>query len=71
MNQKGLNYLTMTVVGWIDIHFNPIRAKIIAEPQHYLYSSAANYATENRHGLFEIDLIELPPFGASHLYFPK
>jgi putative transposase len=26
------------------IHQNPVRAEIVAEPEHYLYSSAANYA---------------------------
>ena len=34
------------------IHQNPVRAEIVAEPEHYLYSSAANYAGEN--GLLEV-----------------
>jgi len=53
------------------IHKNPVRAKIVGEPEHYLYSSASNYAFENKNCLLEIDLIELPPFGGSGLYFPK
>lgn len=35
------------------IHQNPVRAGLVAQPGHYLYSSAANY--ENRKGLIEID----------------
>ncbi len=53
------------------IHLNPVRAKIVAESDQYLYSSASNYASENKNGLLEIDLIDLPPFGVSQLYFPK
>nr|WP_262918364.1 transposase [Mucilaginibacter straminoryzae] len=34
------------------IHHNPVRAHIVAEPQHYLYSSAANYAGEG--GLLDV-----------------
>src|SRR5688572_7763905 len=34
------------------IHQNPVRAEIVAEPEHYLYSSAANYAGEK--GLLEV-----------------
>ncbi|TVR83132.1 MAG: transposase, partial [Chitinophagaceae bacterium] len=26
------------------IHQNPVRAGLVAEPEHYLYSSASNYA---------------------------
>ena len=53
------------------IHLNPVRAKIVDEPDQYLYSSASNYASENKNGLLEMDLIELPPFGVSQLYFPE
>jgi putative transposase len=40
------------------IHQNPVRAGIVVHPEDYLYSSAKNYKTENRDGLFEIDLLE-------------
>ena len=53
------------------IHLNPVRAKIVTEPDQYLYSSASNYASENKSGLLKIDLIELPPFGVSEFYFPE
>jgi putative transposase len=36
------------------IHQNPVRAGIVAEPEHYLYSSAANYAGQQ--GLLEVVL---------------
>lgn len=35
------------------IHNNPVRAGIVAEPSHYLYSSAANY--EGKKELIDID----------------
>lgn len=92
LEQQGLNYLTLTIVGWIDIfsrqryrdivieslkycqehkglhinayvimsnhvHLNPVRAGIVAEPEHYLYSSAINYA--GGIGLLEVELMEL------------
>lgn len=38
------------------IHDNPVTAGIVAEPQHYLYSSASNYAGEG--GLLDVILIE-------------
>ena len=37
------------------IHENPTRAGLVAEPSHYLYSSAANY--EGKKGLMEIDFL--------------
>jgi putative transposase len=37
------------------IHQNPVRAGWVAEPEHYLYSSASNYATGK--GLIEIDFL--------------
>jgi putative transposase len=36
-------------------HENPVRAGLVTEPLHYLYSSAANY--EGKKGLMEIDLL--------------
>lgn len=38
------------------IHLNPVKAKIVAEPEHYLYSSAANYC--GRKGLLEVELLD-------------
>jgi len=37
------------------IHNNPVRAGIVAEPDHYLYSSARNYYTGS--GIIEIDFL--------------
>jgi len=37
------------------IHQNPVRAGLVDEPSHYLYSSAANY--ERGKGLIEIDFL--------------
>ena len=39
------------------IHLNPVRAGIVAEPQHYVYSSAGDYYA-NRKGLLDIELVE-------------
>ena len=36
------------------IHNNPVRAGIVVEPQHYLYSSASNYI--NGTGLIDVVL---------------
>ncbi|MFM2225432.1 MAG: hypothetical protein RJA07_1634 [Bacteroidota bacterium] len=43
--QQKLNY----------IHQNPVRAGIVSKPEHYLYSSASNYAGEE--SLIEIDFV--------------
>ncbi len=45
--------MTMTKLWYI--HDNPVRAGWVAAPQHYLYSSASNYAGLG--GLLEIDLL--------------
>ena len=37
------------------IHQNPVRAGIVTEPEHYLYSSAADYC--GKKGLIEIDVL--------------
>jgi len=37
------------------IHENPVRAGLVAEPTHYLYSSATNYQTGK--GLIELDFL--------------
>ena len=41
------------------IHLNPVRSKIVVEPEHYLYSSATNYAT----GMGLIDVVLIDDFG--------
>jgi len=37
------------------IHNNPVEDGIVAEPQHYLYSSAPNYA--GKRGLLEVEVV--------------
>lgn len=37
------------------IHQNPVRAELVEEPYHYLYSSARNYAGEN--GLLDVIVV--------------
>ena len=37
------------------LHDNPVRAGLVKEPSHYLYSSATDY--ERRKGLIEIDFL--------------
>jgi putative transposase len=37
------------------IHQNPVRVGIVAEPEHYIYSSATNYT--NNKGIIEIDFL--------------
>jgi putative transposase len=38
------------------IHFNPVEALIVSEPEHYLFSSASNYAGGG--GLIDVKFIE-------------
>ena len=38
------------------IHNNPVRAGIVIEPEHYLYSSARDYSGED--GLVDVDVIQ-------------
>jgi putative transposase len=37
------------------IHFNPVKARLVDEPDHYIYSSATNYL--NNRGLLKIDYL--------------
>jgi len=37
------------------IHYNPVRAEIVANPEEYLYSSARDYSGEK--GLVNIDFV--------------
>jgi len=39
------------------IHDNPVTAGIVLEPEHYIYSSAANYAGED--GIIDVILLDL------------
>ena len=39
------------------IHMNPVRAGIVSDPTHYLYSSAGDYFCAKK-GLLEVDLME-------------
>ena len=39
------------------IHDNPVRAGIVSDPTHFLYSSATDYYC-GKNGLLEIDLME-------------
>jgi len=52
------------------IHQNPVRAKWVDKAEEYLYSSARNYANENRDCALEVDLLE--PFlpGSGYVYVP-
>ncbi len=40
------------------IHYNPVRAGLVAEPWHYLYSSASDYYV-NKKGLIDIEIAEM------------
>jgi REP element-mobilizing transposase RayT len=49
------------------IHQNPVRAGWVAEPQHYLYSSASNYTTGK--GLLDVTLLDFgPTVGYVHIH---
>lgn len=48
MPEKGFSKLNY-------IHQNPVRAGIVSEPEHYLYSSALAYCGGK--GLIEIDFL--------------
>lgn len=46
-------------------HLNPVRAGIVRLPEHYLYSSAIDYAGEK--GLLDVEVIDL---GSAYGYVP-
>jgi REP element-mobilizing transposase RayT len=53
--------LTSMKVLWQKInyiHLNPVRAGIVDKPEEYIYSSARNYARDNKDCLLIIDLME-------------
>ena len=37
------------------LHYNPVEAEIVDEPENYVYSSARDYA--GRRGLIEVELL--------------
>jgi len=52
----GRDILTSFLEQKMDyIHFNPVRAEIVANPEEYLYSSARDYSGEK--GLVNIDFV--------------
>lgn len=40
------------------IHLNPVRAGIVKESEHYIYSSASNYLTGM--GIIDVNILDLP-----------
>ena len=39
------------------IHNNPVAEEIVAEPEHYLYSSARDYCTPHMKGYLKIEFV--------------
>ena len=40
------------------IHFNPVRAGIVSNPQDYVYSSASNYVDSI--GILDVEIVQIP-----------
>lgn len=40
------------------IHFNPVKAGIVAKPQDYIYSSASNYILDK--GIIDLEIVQIP-----------
>jgi len=40
------------------IHDNPIRARLVTSPEHYIFSSYAHYHGNNYMGIPQIDVVE-------------
>jgi len=40
------------------IHFNPVKAGIVAKPQDYIYSSASNYI--HGKGIIDVEIVKIP-----------
>jgi putative transposase len=53
MMQQRLDYLPRRQAG---IHNNPVEASIADEPEHYIFSSARDYAGEK--GMLDVEFIE-------------
>ena len=49
---KELMSVDFTMQKLRYLHQNPVRAELVAEPEHYLYSSASNYAEQG--GLLDV-----------------
>ena len=59
--QQGYHGIQLETNHFIDqkldyIHYNPVKAGFVDEPEHYLFSSARNYAGQE--GIIEVNLIE-------------
>ncbi len=55
-DNHAVDLSAIDIMGKIDyIHNNPVRAGIVDEPDHYIYSSAIDYTGVN--GLVNVDLI--------------
>ena len=54
---KELFGLDFTLQKLHYLHQNPVRAELVPEPEHYLYSSASNYAEQG--GLLDVLLLLL------------
>ena len=50
--------------------YSPIRAGWVDKSEEYLYSSARNYANENRDCALEMDLLEPFLSGSGYVYVP-
>ena len=48
------------------LHWNPVRAGLVREPEHYLYSSASNYVLGE--GLIEVTILDLPGTTVGYVY---
>lgn len=69
--QQGNRPIELTSNGFKEeilhyIHRNPVEAGWVAEPEHYLYSSAMDYAGGK--GLVSVSILELPGHLASSLF---
>jgi len=56
-DQYGLNFLTLTVVDWVDVFIRKSYGWV-EQAEHYSYSSATNYAIGT--GLLDVALVDLP-----------
>ena len=43
------------MMKYVGYRFGPVKAKLVADPVHYLYSSVSNYETGE--GLLEVEVI--------------
>ncbi len=52
------------------IHFNPVKAGIVQQPEHYLYSSAKSYSDLNWEGMVDVELLP-PHLSGGHVFIPS